>query len=59
MITAFSYVYILTTDLQVFSHGAHSPSGTYPNDPYKEEDWPQGYGQLNWVRLNCLKFKCV
>ena len=24
---------------------------TYPNDPYKEEDWPQGYDQLSYVSL--------
>ena len=36
-------------NLQIFRHGDRSPVGTYPNDPYKEEDWPQGYNQLSFV----------
>ncbi|XP_041452493.1 lysosomal acid phosphatase-like [Lytechinus variegatus] len=31
----------------LYRHGDRSPAETFPNDPYQENSWPQGWGQLS------------
>ncbi|KAK9966012.1 hypothetical protein ABG768_005065 [Culter alburnus] len=31
----------------LYRHGDRSPLDTYPTDPCKDSDWPQGFGQLS------------
>lgn len=34
---------------QIFRHGYRSPIDGYPSDEIKEDQWPQGFGQLTAV----------
>ncbi|KRX53428.1 Lysosomal acid phosphatase [Trichinella sp. T9] len=34
------------TNVQLYRHGERTPLSTYPNDPYKEDAWPNGFKQL-------------
>ncbi|KAH7696201.1 esophageal gland cell secretory protein 21, partial [Aphelenchoides avenae] len=31
----------------VWRHGDRAPTTTFPNDPYQESHWPQGWGELS------------
>ncbi|KAH7726014.1 esophageal gland cell secretory protein 21 [Aphelenchoides avenae] len=31
----------------VMRHGSRSPTSTFPTDPYREDFWPQGFGELS------------
>ncbi len=33
----------------MYRHGDRSPTKTFPADPYQEDAWPQGWGQLSQV----------
>lgn len=54
MIVAFLFAFSLSSGERtlkfvtvLYRHGDRSPIKAYPNDPYKESDWPQGFGQLS------------
>ncbi|KAH7695429.1 esophageal gland cell secretory protein 21, partial [Aphelenchoides avenae] len=32
-------------------HGHRSPTETFPNDPYQESFWPQGFGEMTAAGL--------
>ena len=42
-------LYILLSQWQLYRHGDRSAVSTFPNDPYPESMWPQGYGELTEV----------
>lgn len=41
---------------QLYRHGDRSPVKAYPQDPYQESAWPQGFGQLSQVGIPERKF---
>uniref|UniRef100_A0A673I8M3 Lysosomal acid phosphatase n=1 Tax=Sinocyclocheilus rhinocerous TaxID=307959 RepID=A0A673I8M3_9TELE len=44
---SFSLLCIEYVGSKLYRHGDRSPIKAYPTDPYKESDWPQGFGQLS------------
>lgn len=45
----FLLIIILITIRQVFRHGDRNPTETYPNDPYRDYKWQEGWGALTKV----------
>ncbi|PIK59070.1 putative lysosomal acid phosphatase [Apostichopus japonicus] len=41
---------------QIFRHGYRSPIDGYPSDEIKEDQWPQGFGQLTAKNLGNILF---
>uniref|UniRef100_A0A8C1IJ15 Lysosomal acid phosphatase n=1 Tax=Cyprinus carpio TaxID=7962 RepID=A0A8C1IJ15_CYPCA len=41
------YSIFISSYVGLYRHGDRSPINAYPTDPYKESDWPQGFGQLS------------
>ena len=39
----------------IWRHGDRAPTGTYPTDPHKEDSWPNGWGELTQVGLECSR----
>lgn len=37
--------------MQIFRHGDRTPTETYPNDPYINYEWEDGWGALTKVRF--------
>lgn len=52
---AIFYVRTLADELVLvhaaWRHGDKAPEGTYKNDPYQEDAWPVGWGELTNVRI--------
>ncbi|CDW52201.1 His Phos 2 domain containing protein [Trichuris trichiura] len=43
-------------NFQLYRHGERTPVSTYPNDPYQEDAWPNGFKQLTKVTLLLFRF---
>ena len=46
-------IQLIHVSIQMFRHGDRTPTHTYPTDPHKDYQWPQGLGQLTQVRMTC------